>query len=403
MKPVRFECSIDIHKAYEDEGNWIVEGFAATSDFDLQEDIITQQAIEASAKDLIENSTVLHNHNADEAIGKVEKSEAREGGLWLKIFISKTAQEIWQKITEGVLNKFSIRGKILDAKKEWIPELKQYARVIFKMQLLEVSLVAVPANPKARALRWYIEKALAEYESGGGEIEEMENQSNMEGGMDMAEEVEIIEEELVEASGDLEPGESVKPPEVEKAKTSPDKRALLLLDKLLAGEKDDKRKKMLEEVKTILSTTEKGCPCKQAGKDPGEEAEFEKAGRKTKEISTGQLSRIKKLLTKLQELIAEAEIPDTNQTDEKKGNAEDGDLVKKLGSLEESIGKITKALGMAEQDKDGNGEPTLAGTIERLSKRLDAIEGIPAIKTSIDGQDALAGEGKGKSMWKGLV
>src|SRR3990172_13167261 len=119
MKPVRFECSIDIHKAYEDEGNWIVEGFAATSDFDLQEDIITQQAIEASAKDLIENSTVLHNHNADEAIGKVEKSEAREGGLWLKIFISKTAPDIWQKITEGVLNKFSIRGKILDAKKEW--------------------------------------------------------------------------------------------------------------------------------------------------------------------------------------------------------------------------------------------------------------------------------------------
>jgi HK97 family phage prohead protease len=398
VQAIKFECALDIEKAYEDEGNWIVEGFAATSDFDLQEDIITQQAIEASAKDLIENSTVLHNHNADEAIGKVEKSEAREGGLWLKIFISKTAPDIWQKITEGVLNKFSIRGKILDAKKEWIPELKQYARVIFKMQLLEVSLVAVPANPKARALRWYIEKALEEYESGGGEIEEME--ANMEGGIDMADEVEIIEEELVEASGDLEPVESVKPPEVEKAKASPDKRALLLLDKLLAGEKDDKRKKMLEEVKTILSTTEKGCPCKQAGKDDSDdEAEFEKAGRKIKEISTGQLSRIKKLLTKLQELIAEAETPDS----EKKDNAEDGDLVKKLDSLEDSIGKITKALGMAEPDGKDNGEPTLAGTIERLSKRLDAIEGVPAIKTSIDGQDALAGEGKGKSMWKGLV
>ena len=403
MKPVRFECSIDIDKAYEDEGNWIVEGFAATSDFDLQEDIITQQAIEASAKDLIENSTVLHNHNADEAIGKVEKSEAREGGLWLKIFISKTAPDIWQKITEGVLNKFSIRGKILDAKKEWIPELKQYARVIFKMQLLEVSLVAVPANPKARALRWYIEKALEEYESDGGEIEEMEKQANMEGGIDMADEVEIIEEELVEASGDLEPVESTKPPEVEKAKTSPDKRALLLLDKLLAGEKDDKRKKMLEEVKTILSTVEKNCPCKQAGKtDSDDEAEFEKAGRKIKEISTGQLSRIKKLLTKLQELIAEAE---SEPDGEKKTSAEEDSLVKKLGSLEESIGKITKALGMAQPDKDGkeSGEPTLAGTIDRLSKRLDAIEGIPAIKTSIDGQDALAGEGKGKSMWKGLV
>lgn len=411
MRPVSFECSIDIQKAYEDGGRWIVEGFAATSDFDLQEDIITQQAIEASAKDLIENSTVLHNHNPDEAIGKVEKSEAREGGLWLKIFISKTAPEIWQKITESVLNKFSIRGQILDAKKEWIADLKRYARVIFKMQLLEVSLVAVPANPKARALRWYIEKALEEYESCGGEIEEVENQ-RMKGGIDMAEEVEIYEEELVEATGEPDEG---KPPETEKteaqkaekAEGQPLKQALFLIDKLIAGEKDEKRKQMLVEVKILLNKpVEKGCPCKQAGKDKDpddEETEFEKAARKVKEINTGKLSRIKKLLMKLQELIAEAESDtDPNKADVKKAGAEDDGLVKKLGSLEESIGKITKALGMAEPDKD-DGEPTLAGTIDRLSKRLDAIEGVPAIKTSIDGQEPLAGEGKGKSVWKGMI
>ncbi|MHC5055987.1 MAG: DNA adenine methylase [Planctomycetota bacterium] len=57
--PVPFECAVDITKSYEEDGTWIVEGYAATSDFDLQEDIITEEAILASAKDLIENSTVL--------------------------------------------------------------------------------------------------------------------------------------------------------------------------------------------------------------------------------------------------------------------------------------------------------------------------------------------------------
>lgn len=402
MRPVSFECSVDIQKAYEDEGSWIVEGFAATSDFDLQEDIITQQAIEASARDLIENSTVLHNHNPDEAIGKVERSEAREGGLWLKIFISKTAPDIWQKITEGVLNKFSIRGKILDARKEWVAELKRYARMIFKMQLLEVSLVAVPANPKARALRWYIEKALDDYESDGGEIDEIEKQPETKGEIKM-EEVEVYEEELVEATGDSgaeSEAEDAGTKETQKAEVPPEKRALLLIDKLIASEKDERRKSMLEEVRILLNKpAEKSCPCKQGNHGGGCSCggEMEKAGRK---MSVGRLSKLKKLLTDLQEFVSEAE---PGAESEKMEGAEEGELVKKLGTLEESMGKITRALGMAEPDGKDDGEPTLAGTIEGLSKRLDAIEGIPAIKTSIDGQEPLAGEGKGKGLWKGMV
>lgn len=172
MEPVGFGCHVEITKAEEAEGNWIVEGFAATTDFDLQGDVITQEAIAASAKDLIENSTVLLNHDTDEAIGKVVASEAREKGLYLKVLVSKTVPEIWQKIKEGVLSKFSIRGRILEARKQWLAKLQKFARMIFKMQLLEVSLVSVPANPKARAMSWYVEKALTDFEASGGRIEQ---------------------------------------------------------------------------------------------------------------------------------------------------------------------------------------------------------------------------------------
>ena len=89
MLPVNFEYPVEIAKDYEEKGRWIVEGYEATSDFDLQEDIITDDAIQASAKDLLENSTVLHNHNANEAIGRVLGSRARKEGLFLKILIWK--------------------------------------------------------------------------------------------------------------------------------------------------------------------------------------------------------------------------------------------------------------------------------------------------------------------------
>ena len=111
MKHLEFEYPVEISKAYEEEGNWIVEGYAATTDFDLQDDIITDEAIRSSARDLLENSTVLHNHNADESIGRVLESKATNGGLFLKILVSKTAPEIWQQVKEGVLNKFSVRQR----------------------------------------------------------------------------------------------------------------------------------------------------------------------------------------------------------------------------------------------------------------------------------------------------
>ncbi|MEW6556021.1 MAG: HK97 family phage prohead protease [Elusimicrobiota bacterium] len=173
IKGINFQYNFDITKTYEEEGNWIVEGLCATSDLDLQGDIITQRALELSAKDLEEYSTVLHNHNEDEAIGKVIRSESVEDGLWLKVFISKTVPDIWQKIKEGVLNKFSIRGKVLEAKKTWIEKLQKFVKFILRMKLVEASIVAVPANAKARTLRWYIEKALDEFEKNGGELETM--------------------------------------------------------------------------------------------------------------------------------------------------------------------------------------------------------------------------------------
>lgn len=401
MRPVSFECPVEITKAYEDAGRWIVEGYAATTDFDMQEDIITEEAITASAKDLLENSTVLHNHNPDEAIGKVLASDARPGGLFLKILISKTAPEIWQQVKEGVLNKFSIRGKILEARKQWVERLKKFARLILKMRLVEVSLVAVPANPKARAIRWYVEKALDDFEMAGGRIE------TTKGDEQMKDEV-VIQEELLEATGDPDARAQISKAESPPGQAVQERSAhLQLVDQLIAGETDEERKRMLAQIRALVAGA--GDPTTSTRKEDGRKdeanaaakdassprSETEKAGRK---ISTARLARLKKLLEELKGFIDEVEVP---REGEKKA-AETASAPDKLAEIEGTVARIAKTLGLAEGD-GGDKKPVLAETVDNLAKRLDALEKAPGARTSLDGQEALAGEPGSKSVWKGLV
>jgi len=406
MRPVNFECPFEITKAYEEKGRWIVEGYAATTDFDMQEDIITEEAISASAKDLLENSTVLHNHNPDEAIGKVLESQARLGGLFLKILISKTAPEIWQQVQEGVLNKFSVRGKILEARKEWVERLKKFARLILKMRLVEVSLVAVPANPKARAMRWYVEKALAEFEKAGGRIETTPGH-RPQGGSEMKNEV-VVEEELLEATGepdaDSRISKSESPPGQATKERSPH---LELVDELIAGERDEERKRMLAQIRALVAGAGDATP--PARKDDGAKdepnaasngsasapADVEKAGRK---ISTSRLARLKKLLEELKGFIDEVDEPAPSEKKASEGESPPD----KLAEIEGTVAQIAKTLGIA-PGKDGEKKPALPEKVENLAKRLDALEKAPGARTSLDGQEALAGEGDSKSVWKGLI
>ena len=104
------------------------------------------------------------------AVGKVLKTEKREKGLWVQILISKTVPDIWQQIQEGVLNKFSIRGRVIEAVRKFVKEADKTVRVIKEMLLVEVSLVPLPANPNAKTMNWFVQKALDKFESEGGDI-----------------------------------------------------------------------------------------------------------------------------------------------------------------------------------------------------------------------------------------
>lgn len=188
LEKVSFDFPLEILKQAEESGEFHIVGYAATTDFDLQGDIITQEALKGSSLDLLKNSTVLLNHDVKQAIGKVTKAEFDKHGLLIDVLISKTEPDIIQKIKEGVLNKFSIRGEVLEREKRFMPEFNREVNVIKRMTLVEVSLVSVPANPEAKAIGWYVSKALHE------------SDAHMKGGNLMPKEETVIDENPTDQS-----------------------------------------------------------------------------------------------------------------------------------------------------------------------------------------------------------
>lgn len=181
MKIIEFSFDADVVKTYHKvkkdkkikEGDFIIEGYVMTSDIDSQDTIITNEAIKKSKNDLLKYSTVLFNHDMDRPIGKVLETDFDKKGLWIKMKLSRSEFNIREKVEEGIISKFSIKGRIL---KETIEEVKdkkskkesnsenisldKFIRKITRLELYEASLVSVPANVEAKTINWYIAKAL---------------------------------------------------------------------------------------------------------------------------------------------------------------------------------------------------------------------------------------------------
>jgi HK97 family phage prohead protease len=205
IEKVSFTFPLQVLKAVEAEGEFHIVGYAATTDFDLQGDVISEEALAGSAADLLKNSTVLLNHDLKSPIGRVTKVHFDRHGLLIDALISKTEPEIIQKIKEGVLNKFSIRGQVLEREKRVVPELGRSVNVIKRMTLVEVSLVSVPANPEARAIGWYVSKALSALDQ------------ETQGGTPMPEEQVVVEEVPAETPPAAAPAGAAAPATVKTA------------------------------------------------------------------------------------------------------------------------------------------------------------------------------------------
>ena len=237
---IEFEFPLNLTEKKEEKGKFIFEGIASANDFDLQNDIISDEALRKSIDDFKKNGKFCINHTEEE-IGKLIDCHFKKGKIWVKTEVTK--KSIVEKVKSGELNCLSIKGQVMKSEKvELLPDLRLL--LIKEMHLIEVSLVPQGANPEAKAIRWYVTKA----------IKMAEASKAMKKDIDLKEETEDFE--AVTAGEDeetLDTGEET--PETEEEKTEEETPEETKVEE--TEEKEEEKTELAEE-KIVYSVMNSG-------------------------------------------------------------------------------------------------------------------------------------------------
>lgn len=134
-----------------------VSGFATLDNIDRHGDIVAADASEKAFTNFRGNLREMH---APIAVGKVlsfhpeDYFDAKSGqtykGIYVNTYVSKGAQDTWEKVLDGTMTGFSIGGNIVQSSMEPGDDINSdQRRVIKEYDLMELSLVDSPANPLA--------------------------------------------------------------------------------------------------------------------------------------------------------------------------------------------------------------------------------------------------------------
>lgn len=131
-----------VDSANADEAVYIT-GYANTVSKDRYGDVIPAYAWnEASLANYKKNPIILAYHDHEEPIGIATELMPDAMGLKITAKISTAAKEVYQLVKEGVLRCFSVGFLVKDAEYDQVTDIF----VIKELELLEVSVVSVPAN-----------------------------------------------------------------------------------------------------------------------------------------------------------------------------------------------------------------------------------------------------------------
>jgi ribosomal protein L21 len=130
-----------------------VSGFATLDNVDQTGDVVTAEASMKAFESFRGNLREMHQPLA---VGKVvsfkpetyydQKSKEFYNGVYVTSYISKGAQDTWEKVLDGTLSGFSIGGKIKESDNEMNKATGETVRFIKDYDLIELSIVDSPAN-----------------------------------------------------------------------------------------------------------------------------------------------------------------------------------------------------------------------------------------------------------------
>jgi hypothetical protein len=130
-----------------------VSGFATLDNLDQTGDVVTADASLKAFESFRGNIREMHGSNA---VGKMVSFKPETfydpttkefyNGVYVDAYISKGAQDTWEKILDGTLAGFSIGGKIVESENEVNKSNGKTVRFIKEYALMELSVVDSPAN-----------------------------------------------------------------------------------------------------------------------------------------------------------------------------------------------------------------------------------------------------------------
>ena len=142
-----------------DEERRTVSGFATLDNIDKQADIVPTDVSLKAFETFRGNLREMHQPIA---VGKVvnfrqekffdKSTDKLYNGVYVDAYISKGAQDTWEKVLDGTLTGFSIGGVIKDAENSWDENVEKTIRIVKDYELHELSLVDNPANQFANVV-----------------------------------------------------------------------------------------------------------------------------------------------------------------------------------------------------------------------------------------------------------
>lgn len=142
-----------------DQERRIVSGFATLDNIDKQNDIVDTAASLKAFETFRGNLREMHQPLA---VGKVvsfkedryfdPKTKKFYNGVYVSAYVSKGAQDTWEKVLDGTLTGFSIGGSIKKTDDKYDENLDKPVRIIKEYELHELSLVDNPANQFANVI-----------------------------------------------------------------------------------------------------------------------------------------------------------------------------------------------------------------------------------------------------------
>ena len=142
-----------------DQERRIVSGFATLDNVDRQSDIVTTDASLSAFSKFRGNIREMHQPIA---VGKMLSFKEEKyfdpetkkfySGVYVSTYISKGAQDAWEKVLDGTYTGFSIGGRMNKWDDAYDEKMDKTVRIIKDYDLMELSLVDSPANQFASIL-----------------------------------------------------------------------------------------------------------------------------------------------------------------------------------------------------------------------------------------------------------